>query len=191
MALKDVVELGMSLPHRSADPISEAMVREVAQRADVLGFQDLWVTNNTVDEVRCFDSFTVLTYAAALTTRIRLGVSVLVLPTYHPVHVAHVVATLDQLSGGRATLGVGLGRPEEYPLFQVPVERRVRRLTESIALIRALWAGEHITFDGELYTAERANLGARPVQRPAPPIWLGSFNPVALRRAARIGDGWM
>ena len=117
------------------------MVRHVAQRADELGFQDLWVTNNTVDEIGYFDSFTVLTYAAALTTRIRLGVSVLVLPTYHPVHVAHVVATLDQLSGGRATLGVGLGRVEEYALFQVPVERRVRRFTESIELIRALWAG--------------------------------------------------
>ena len=191
MSISERIALGMSLPHRSPDPISADTVRRVALRADELGFQDLWVTNNTVDEVRCFDSFTVLTYAAALTTRIRLGVSVLVLPTYHPVHVAHVVATLDQLSGGRATLGVGLGRPEEYPLFQVPVERRVRRLTESIELIRTLWAGEHITYDGELYTAERANLGVRPVQQPGPPIWLGSFNPAALRRAARIGDGWM
>ncbi len=191
MSISKRIALGMSLPHRSPDPIPPATVRHVAQRADELGFADLWVTNNTVDEVRSFDSFTVLTYAAALTTRIRLGVSVLVLPTYHPVHVAHVVATLDQLSGGRATLGVGLGRVEEYQLFQVPAERRVRRLTESIELIRALWADEHITYEGELYTAERANLGVRPVQQPAPPIWLGSFNPVALQRAARIGDGWM
>ena len=162
----------------------------VAQRADELGFQDLWVTNNTVDVIGSFDSLTLLTYAAALTTRIRLGVSVMVLPTYHPVHVAHVVATLDQLSGGRATLGVGLGRVEEYPLFQVPVERRVRRFIESIALIRALWADEQATFDGEVFTADRANLGVRPVQQ-LPPIWLGSFHPDALRRAARIGDGWM
>ena len=114
----------------------------------------------------------------------------MVLPTYHPVHVAHVVATLDQLSGGRATLGVGLGRVEELPLFQVPVERRVRRFTESIELIRALWADEQVTFDGELYSADRADLGVRPIQQP-PPIWLGSFHPDALRRAARIGDGWM
>jgi probable F420-dependent oxidoreductase len=191
MALKDAVALGMSLPHRSPDPIPEEVVRHVAARADELGFADLWVTNNTVDEIGCFDSWTVLTYAAALTTRIRVGVSVLVLPTYHPVHVAHVVATVDHLSGGRATLGVGLGRVEEYELFQVQAARRVRRFTESIELIRALWAGDHVTFDGELYEARRANLGTRPVQQPGPPIWLGSHHPDALRRAARLGDGWM
>jgi probable F420-dependent oxidoreductase len=190
VSLHDDVALGMSLPHRSPDPIAASVVRDVAQRADELGFDDLWVTNNTVDVIGSFDSLTVLTYAAALTTRIRLGVSVMVLPTYHPVHVAHVVATLDQLSGGRATLGVGLGRAEEYALFQVPVERRVRRFTESIELIRALWSDDEVTFGGELYTAEGARLGIRPLQQP-PPIWLGSFHPDALRRAARIGDGWM
>ena len=68
MALKDTISLGMSLPHRSPDLIPEAVVRQVAQRADALGFQDLWVTHNTVDEAGCFDSLTVLTYAAALTT---------------------------------------------------------------------------------------------------------------------------
>jgi probable F420-dependent oxidoreductase len=191
MALKDSTALGMSLPHRSPDPIPERVVRHVAQRAEELGFQDLWVTNNTVDVIGCFDSWTVLTWAAAVTTRIRVGVSVMVLPTYHPVHVAHVVATLDHLSGGRATLGVGLGRVEEYELFQVPADRRVRRLTESVELIRALWTGEPTTFDGEIYTARDAELGTRPVQQPGPPIWLGSFHPDALRRAARIGDGWM
>jgi probable F420-dependent oxidoreductase len=191
MALNDRIALGMSLPHRSPEPIPPAVVRGVAQRADELGFQDLWVTNNTVDEIGCFDSWTVLTYAAALTTRIRLGVAVMVLPTYHPVHVAHVVATLDHLSGGRATLGVGLGRVEEYALFGVPADRRVRRFTESIELIRALWTGDHVSYDGEVYEAHDANLATRPVQQPAPPIWLGSFHPDALRRAARIGDGWM
>jgi alkanesulfonate monooxygenase SsuD/methylene tetrahydromethanopterin reductase-like flavin-dependent oxidoreductase (luciferase family) len=64
-------------------------------------------------------------------------------------------------------------------------------LTESIELIRALWAGEHVSYHGEIYTARDANLGTRPVQRPGPPIWLGSFHPDALRRAARLGDGWM
>src|SRR3954451_22211634 len=120
MALKDTISLGMSLPHRSADRfIAEADVRQVAVRAEALGFRDLWVTNNTVDQDGgCFDSLTVLTYAAALTSTIRLGVSVLVLPIYHPIHVAHQVATLDHLSNGRAILGVGLGREHEYALFQ-------------------------------------------------------------------------
>jgi alkanesulfonate monooxygenase SsuD/methylene tetrahydromethanopterin reductase-like flavin-dependent oxidoreductase (luciferase family) len=191
MALKDSIALGMSLPHRSPDPIAEGVVRTVAQRADELGFADLWVTNNTVDDIGCFDSWTVLTWAAALTTRIRLGVSVMVLPTYHPVHVAHVVATLDQLSGGRTTVGVGLGPVEKYPFFQVPAARRVTRFTESIEIMRALWTGDHITYEGEIHDLHGAHLGTRPVQQPAPPIWLGSFHPAALRRAARLGDGWM
>ena len=191
MALADSVALGMSLPHRSPEPIPEAVVRAVAQRADELGFADLWVTNNTLDTIECLDSWTVLTWAAAVTSRIRVGVSVLVLPAYHPVHVAHVVATVDRLSGGRATLGVGLGPPEKYAAFQVPAARRVRRMTEGIALIRALWAGDDVTFDGELYPEQHVRLGVRPVQQPGPPIWLGSFHPDALRRAARLGDGWM
>jgi probable F420-dependent oxidoreductase len=191
MALKDRISLGMSLPHRSPDPIPETVVRQVAQRAEGLGFQDLWVTNNTVDEAGCFDSLTALTYAAALTTTIRLGVSVLVLPTYHPVHVAHQVATLDHLSNGRAILGVGLGREDEYGLFQVPTDRRVRRFTESVELMKALWAGRNVTYRGEVFQAENATLGTRPVQAPHPPIWVGSHHPAAVRRAANLADGWM
>src|SRR5215510_12581151 len=162
MALKDQIALGISLPHRSPDPITVAEVRQVAQRAEAVGFRDLWVTNNTLDPANCFDSFTLLTYAAAITSTIRVGVSVLVLPVYHPVHVAHVVATLDRLSGGRAILGVGVGPPQKYPAFHVPDERKVRRFTESIALIRALWAGDDVTFDGEIYPEQHVELGVRP-----------------------------
>jgi alkanesulfonate monooxygenase SsuD/methylene tetrahydromethanopterin reductase-like flavin-dependent oxidoreductase (luciferase family) len=189
MALADQIALGMSLPHRSPDPIPEAMVRRVAQRAEELGFQDLWVTNNTLDVVECFDSLTVLTWAAAVTTRIGVGVSVLVLPVYHPIHVAHVVATLDRLSGGRATLGVGIGPPQKYVAFDVSDDRKVRRFTESIALIRALWAGDDVTYEGEIYTEHGVKLGVRPTS--PPPIWLGSFHPDAMRRAGRLADGWM
>ena len=86
-----------------------AAVREVARRAEALGFRDLWVTENAVDHVYSFDPAVVLTYAAALTTKIRLGVAVSVLPVRNPIHVAHQVATLDYVSNGRAILGVGLG----------------------------------------------------------------------------------
>jgi probable F420-dependent oxidoreductase len=191
MALKDSISLGMSLPHRSPDPIDETVVRQVAQRAEALGFRDLWVTDNTVDEAGCFDSLTVLTYAAALTTTIRLGVSVLVLPVRHPIHVAHQVATLDHLSRGRAILGVGLGREHEYPLFQVPNARRVRRFTESVELMKALWTGTHVTYWGEIFQVENCTLGTRPAQTPHPPVWVGSHHPAAVRRAAVIADGWM
>src|SRR5437870_3148773 len=132
MALKNTISLGFSLPHRSPDLIEVDAVRQVAQRAEALGFADLWVTNNTLDHAGCFDSLTILTYAAALTTKIRVGVSVLVLPVYSPIHVAHQVATLDYLSGGRAVLGIGIGRDNHYPPFQVPRDRRVRRFIESV-----------------------------------------------------------
>jgi probable F420-dependent oxidoreductase len=191
MALRDSIRFGMSLPHRSVDPIPAAVVRDVAQRAEALGFDDLWATNNTIDEAGCFDSLTLLAYAAAVTTTIRLGVSMLVLPTYHPVHVAQQVATLDQLSEGRAILGVGLGRVEEYDAFQVPTARRVTRFNESVALIKALWAGPHATYEGELYRAHDVTLGTRPLQQPHPPIWVGGHHPAAIRRAAAMSDGWM
>src|SRR5438876_8426506 len=108
MALKDRIPFGMSLPHRSPDPLDMSAVRQVAQRADALGFSDLWVTENTLDHVFCFDPMVILTYAAAVTTRIRLGTAVVVLPVRHPAHVAHEVATLDYVSNGRAIRGVGL-----------------------------------------------------------------------------------
>src|SRR5499425_97523 len=98
MALKDRIAFGMSLPHRSPDTIDMAAVRQVAQRADALGFHDLWVTENTLDHVFCFDPIVILTYAAAITTRIRLGTAVVVLPIHHPAMVAHKIATLDYAS---------------------------------------------------------------------------------------------
>src|SRR6185312_7751872 len=120
MALKDRIPFGMSLPHRSPDPIGVQEVRTVAQRAEALGFQDLWVTENTLDQAHCLDPVVALTYAAAVTQRIRLGVSVVVLAIHSPMLVAHQWATLDQLSNGRAILGVGLGREHHYRDFSVP-----------------------------------------------------------------------
>jgi probable F420-dependent oxidoreductase len=191
MSLKDTIKLGMSLPHRSPDPIDMLAVRQVAQRADTLGFQDLWVTENTLDHVFCFDAVLVLTYAAAVTTSIRLGVAVMVLPIHHPIHVAHQVATLDYVSNGRAILGVGLGRDHHYVQFQVPRERRVRRFREEVELIKALWTEGKTSYRGSFFQLEGGTMAPKPVQKPHPPIWLGGGHPDALRRAATIADGWM
>jgi probable F420-dependent oxidoreductase len=191
MALKDSISFGFGLPHRSPDPIDVAAVRQVAQRADALGFCDLWVTENTLDHVFCFDSVAALTYAAAITTRIRLGVSVMVLPLHHPVHVAHQIATLDYLSNGRAILGAGLGRDSHYTEFQIPRERRVRRFRESIDVITALWTKPEVNYDGAIFQLHGATMPLKPVQRPRPPIWLGGNHPDAIRRAVKIADGWM
>lgn len=183
--------LGLSIPHRSLDPLNVEDIRAVAIQAEAMGFRDLWVTNNTVDrQAHCLDSLTLLSYLAGFTTRIRLGVSVLVLPHYHPVHVAHQVASLDFLSGGRAVLGVALGRPDHYQDFQVPVEHRVSRFTEQLALIRALWTEPRVDFEGEFFQLHDARLTPKPLQLPHPPVWIGAAHPNAIRRAVRLGNGW-
>jgi len=166
-------------------------VRQVAQRADALGFQDLWVTENTIDHVFCFDALTILTYIAAITTRIRLGVAVIVLPVHHPIEVAHRVATLDYVSNGRAILGVGLGRQQHYAEFQVPTEHRVRRFREGVELIKALWTEPKVNYRGSIFQLEGGTMAPKPVQKPHPPIWMGGDHPDAVRRAAVMADGWM
>ncbi len=185
------IPLGMSLPHRSPDPIDMTAVREVARRAEALGFRDLWVTENAVDHVYSLDPAVVLTYAAALTTKIRLGVAVSVLPVRNPIHVAHQMATLDYVSNGRAILGVGLGRDHHYTEFQIPTERRVRRFKEGIELIKALWTEPKVTYRGDFYKLDAGTMVLKPVQKPHPPIWLGGDHPDAVRRAATVADGWM
>ena len=164
----DRIPFGMSLPHRSPDPIDMAAVREVAQRADALGFRDLWVTENAVDHAFSFDPGVVLTYAAAVTTTIRLGVSVSVLPVRNPIHVAHQVATLDYVSHGRAILGVGLGRDHHYAEFQVPREHRVRRFREGIEVIKALWTEPKVNYHGSIFHLDGATMVLKPVQKPHP-----------------------
>jgi probable F420-dependent oxidoreductase len=133
----------------------------------------------------------ILTYAAAVTTTIRVGVSVVVLPVHHPAHVAHQVATLDYVSHGRSILGVGLGREAHYTEFQVPRERRVRRFREGVELIKALWTEPKVNYQGQIFQLEGGTMAPKPVQKPHPPIWLGGGHPDALRRAASIADGWM
>jgi probable F420-dependent oxidoreductase len=191
VSLKDKIPLGMSLPHRSPDPLAMTTVALVARRAEELGFCDLWVTENTVDQGTCFDPVVILTYAAATTSRIRVGASVVVLPIHNPLMVAHQWATLDFVSGGRAILAVGLGREHHYRDFQIPVTARVRRFREEVELIKALWSDDKVTYHGEIYHLENASLGTRPVQKPRPPLWMGVGHPNAIRRAARIADGWM
>jgi probable F420-dependent oxidoreductase len=191
MALKDKIAFGMSLPHRSPDPIDMAAVHRVATRAEQLGFRDLWVTENTLDHVFCFDPIVVLTYAAAVTSTIRLGASVVVLQIHSPLMVAHQWACLDYASNGRAILGVGIGRDHHYRQFEVSPEGRVRRFREELDIIKALWTEGRVTYHGRFYHLDNEPMAPRPVQQPHPPIWMGVGHPDAVRRAARLADGWM
>ncbi len=191
MALKDGIPFGVSLPHRSPDTLDMAEVRHVAQRAEALGFRDLWVTENTLDHVNCFDPVVVLAYAAAATTRIRLGCSVVVLPVQHPAMVAHQWSTLDYVSGGRATLAVGLGREHHFREFEVPTAGRVGRFREQVAILKSLWTQERTTLDGRFYHLDGVRMSPKPVQKPHLPLWMGVGHPDAVRRTASLADGWM
>lgn len=191
MALKDKIPFGVSLPHRSPDAISVDTIRRVAQRAEALGFRDLWVTENTLDAVSSFDPVPLLTYAAAVTSKIRVGASVVVLAIHSPLLVAHQWATLDHLSGGRAILGVGLGRAHHYRQFEVPEEGKVARFREEVALIKALWTQEKTTFHGRFYNIDGEMMQPKPVQKPHLPLWMGVGHPNAVRRTAELADGWM
>src|SRR6202048_4992700 len=171
MALKNKIPLGVGLPHRSPEPVDIAAVRHVAQRAEALGFRDLWVTENTLDHVFCFDPVVVLTYAAAVTTTIRLGASVVVMAVHSPQMIAHQWACLDYASNGRAILGVGLGREHHYRQFEVPEEGRVRRFREEVDLIKALWTEDKVTYRGTFYHLENETMAPKPIQRPRPPTW--------------------
>jgi probable F420-dependent oxidoreductase len=190
MALKDKIAFGMSLPHRSPEPVDMAAVRRVAQRAEVLGFHDLWVTENTLDHVFCFDPVVVLTYAAAVTTTIRLGASVVVMAVHSPLMIAHQWACLDYASNGRAILGVGLGREHHYRQFEVPEEGKLTRFREELAVIRSLWSEQKTSFHGRFYNLDDESMSPKPVQRRMP-IWMGVGHPNAVRRSAKLADGWM
>jgi probable F420-dependent oxidoreductase len=191
VTLRDKIALGMSLPHRSRDPLTVETVGTVARRAEELGFRDLWVTENVVDDGTCLDPVVALTYAASITQRIGVGASVVVLPIHHPLTVANQWATLDFVSGGRAILAVGLGSERHHRNFQIPVAQRVRRFREEVELIKALWTEERVTFRGQIYQVENVRLATRPVHKPRPPLWMGVSHPDALRRTAALADGWM
>ena len=191
MTLRYKTALGISLPHRSPDPLALTTIGSVARRAEELGFQDLWVTENTIDDGTCLDPVVALTFAASITKRIGIGAAVIVLPIHHPLMVAHQWATLDFVSGGRAILAAGLGRAHHYRDFQVPVARRVRRFREEVELIKALWTGGKITYRGQIFQLENVKLATRPARKPHPPLWIGGGHPDAVRRAAVLADGWI
>ena len=191
MALKDKIAFGMSLPHRSPDEITMETIKTVAQRSEALGFRDLWVTENTLDEFSSFDPISLLTYAATVTSTIRVGASVVVLAIHSPLMVAHQWATLDYVSGGRAILGVGLGRDHHYRQFEVPHEGKVARFREEVALIKALWTQQRTTFHGRFYNIDDEMMQPKPVQKPHLPLWMGVGHPNAVRRTAELADGWM
>lgn len=183
---------GISVPQRFWDePVDMAVVSEQLMLAEELGFEGAWVHDTLFGSVPGIEPFTLLSYAAARTSRLNLGLAVLVLPRTSPLHVAKMSACLDVLSGGRFTLGVGIGRqPELYPAFGYSPERRVRRFEEGVQVIKKAWAEARFSFEGAFFNMENIVVEPKPVQKPMPLIF-GGHVPAAIRRAVRLGTGWM
>ena len=138
------------------------------------------------------EAFTVLAYAAAVTSRVALGTSVLVLPQRQPTLVAKQVSTLDTLSGGRVRLGVGVGwQRSEYEALGEDFQTRGRRMDDAIRLLHKYWADERIEFDSPHYPIQAMAMEPKPPQGADIPIWIGGTRPAALKRVVELGDGWM
>jgi probable F420-dependent oxidoreductase len=169
------------------------MPLEQAQRAEELGFDSLWIGEHMLFFVPTFDAITVLAAFAARTQRILLGSAVLLLPLRHPTVVAKEVASLDIISNGRIILGVGVGGefPREFVACGVPVKERGRRTDEAIEVMRRLWSESGVNHEGRFFRLEDANMQPKPIQKPGPPIWIAGRSEAAIKRAARMGDGYM
>jgi len=191
------MQIGIHLPH-AGEQASPERIRRAAQRAEDLGLSDVWVSEHIIVPRASFprsplfyDPVLSLTWAAAVTTRVRLGSSVLVLPMRHPLPLAKELATLQNFSEGRLILGVGVGWLEaEFAALGVPFRERGRRLDEGIALMRAVWSQDPVTFRGKYIAAELEAMTMRPFPEKAIPIWFGARSEAALRRTVRSGDGW-
>ena len=132
-----------------------------------------------------------LAYLAARTRTVRLGTAMLLLPQRNPVYTAKEVSSLDWLSGGRVDLGIGVGwLKEEFDALNVPWERRGARTDEYIEVLRTLWCDEKSTYKGEAYVLGECEMYPKPIQQPHPPLHIGGETEAALRRAARVGQGW-
>jgi probable F420-dependent oxidoreductase len=187
------VRFGVAIPQTILSGAFDVRgIRGFLSRAEVLGFESVWVVEQILGSIPSLEPVTVLTYAAACTERIRLGSAVLLTALRSPIHLAKSVASLDQLSGGRIDLGVGLGgNPRIYPAFGLSAERRAVRFTEGLRVMKRLWTEPRVTVDGEFFKLHNASMEPKPVQKPHPPLWFGGHHPNALRRAVELGDAFI
>jgi probable F420-dependent oxidoreductase len=194
------MRIGFGLPVSGAWS-SPQNISHFATRAEQAGYASLWTfqrllvpEGSGMEPVyrSVLDPVAALAYAAAVTTRIRLGVAVINAPYISPGYLAKQAASIDVLSSGRLDLGLGLGwMPEEFALTGASMQRRGARAAEYIRVLHALWGEQPAEFSGEFYTVPRGTVLPRPVQPGGPPILLGGTSPLALRRAGRIADGWV
>jgi probable F420-dependent oxidoreductase len=191
------MEFGICIPHYGKTIDVKAIIANV-QRAEALGFDSVWVTDHiivprTMDLIyrdNMLEPVALLSHIAALVPRVKLGTSVLILPYRHPVVLAKMLATIDQLSGGRVIVGVGGGwMTEEFAALGTPFPERGKISDEDLRLMREMWTHETVSFSGKYTTFQDMQVSPLPAQ-PHLPIWVGGTSARARRRVAELGDGW-
>ena len=188
LILQDAIECGAVVTAQDRDG-----VRRMARAAEAAGFDSLWAGDHVSFYVPILESMTLLSFVAGATERVKIGSSVYLLPLRHPTTTAKVTATLDVLSGGRLVFGVGVGGefPPEFAASGVPVEERGTRTDEAIAILRRLWTEDGVAHDGRHFRFGPVSIDPKPLQPGGPPIVVGGRKPPALRRAGRLGDGYV
>lgn len=165
--------------------------RQSCLLVEKLGFGSAWVTDHLRGPDPLLEPFTALSYCAALTSRVRLGIAIAVSFARTPVHLAQAVASLDRLSGGRLEMGIGSGSPRLGPAFGVADEDAFTRFRSSLATLKQLWTAPAVTDQNRFWELRDWTVGLRPVQEPYPPLWIGARVGSALRLAAEEGTGWV
>jgi probable F420-dependent oxidoreductase len=161
-----------------------------AKKCEAMGCHSMW----TIDRIAYdnLEPLTLLAAAAGATQNIRLGTSVLLGNLRHPSHLAKIVATLDFISNGRITLGLGFGsRESDYTAVEIPFDHRGSRAVEQVELMKRLWTEDHVTHKGKFFNVENLTIGPRPVQKPHPPLWTGGSAETALKRAGTWANGFI
>ncbi|MCF3132670.1 LLM class flavin-dependent oxidoreductase [Streptomyces olivochromogenes] len=192
------LKIGYLLPTRDRSVLGEHdLGRLVAQarRAEQLGLDSVWAGDSPVTRPRA-DPLLLLAAAAQATERVALGPAVLLPALRHPILLAHQLATLDRLSGGRLIAGMGGGFPTpdteaQFTAIGADFERRISRMEESIDAMRQLWSGKTVSYKGEHFTFDDVRIAPPPSRPGGPPIWLAANGAPALRRVARLADGWL
>jgi probable F420-dependent oxidoreductase len=192
------MEFGICIPHYGK-PIDVAKILEIVRCTEDLGFDSAWVTDHLlvphtqaiIYRDHMLEPLALLSHVAALTRRVKIGTSVVILPYRNPIVVAKMLATTDQLSAGRLIFGAAVGWMEpEFAALGAPFAERGAFSDECLRLIKALWMNDKVSFAGQYFQFQDMQASPRPVQHPHPPIWVGGNSPRARRRVAELGDGW-
>jgi alkanesulfonate monooxygenase SsuD/methylene tetrahydromethanopterin reductase-like flavin-dependent oxidoreductase (luciferase family) len=190
------VEFGIAIPQVFLNGRADMeLICRSLERAEQLNYHGAWVQDQVAGEASLLESVSLLCYASALTTHLKLGVSVIVFPVRNAVQLAKSISSLDHMSNGRVILGIGLGPvfagDHYYNIFGTQANEALRRFNEGLDVMRSMWTQAETDLKGEFYTLDKAAMEPKPIQKPHPPVWFGGQHAKALERTVRKADGYM